>query len=127
MVSPGSQVLTPTVEAFVAPIAQAVHTLALATGRPSTIDQATDDATVEAFNLCCAIVDADGRHTDDELWAMLATFGPRFPTQLGMASPDDVRRSGLLAGKKQWLDAPSPLFDLIDGGELRGGNWLPPS
>ncbi len=121
MVSPGSQVLTPTVEAFVAPIAQAVHALALATGRPSTIDQATDDATVEAFNLCCAIVDADGRHTDDELWAMLATFGPRFPTQLGMASPDDVRRSGLLAGKKQWLDAPSPLFDLLLHADGRNG------
>ncbi len=113
VVSPGSQVLTPTVEAFVAPIAQAVHALALGAGRPSTLEQAADDATVEAFNLCCAIVDADGRHTDDELWAMLATFGPRFPTQLGLASPNDVRRSGLLAGKKLWLDAPSPLFDLL--------------
>lgn len=121
MVSPGSQVLTPTVEAFVAPIAEAVHALALATGRPSTIDQATDDATVEAFNLCCAIVDADGRHTDDELWAMLATFGPRFPTQLALASPDDVRRSGLLAGKKQWLEAPSPLFDLLLRADGRNG------
>ena len=121
VVSPGSQVLTPTVEAFVDPIAEAVHALALATGRPSTIDQATDDATVEAFNLCCAIVDADGRHTDDEMWAMLATFGPRFPTQLGMASPDDVRRSGLLVGKKQWLDAPSPLFDLLLRADGRNG------
>ena len=121
MVSPGSQVLTPTVEAFVAPIAEAVHALALATGRPSTIDQATDDATVEAFNLCCAIVDADGRHTDDELWAMLATFGPRFPTQLAFASPDDVRRSGLLASKKQWLDTPSPLFDLLLRADGRNG------
>ena len=127
VVSPGSQVLTPTVEAFVAPIAQAVHALALAAGRPSTIGQATDDATVEAFNLCCAIVDSDGRHTDDELWAMLATFGPRFPTQLGMASPDDVRRSGLLVGKKQWLDAPSPLFDLLLHADCRNGTssaWM---
>lgn len=121
MVSPGSQVLTPTVEAFVAPIADAVHALALGAGRPSTLDQATDDATVEAFNLCCAIVDADGRHTDDELWAMLATFGPRFPTQLGLASPDDVRRSGLLGGKKQWLAAPSPLFDLLLHADGRNG------
>ena len=113
MVSPGSQVLTPTVEAFVAPVAEAVHTLALVAGRASTIDGAIDDVTIEAFNLCCAIVDADGRHTDDELWALLATFGPRFPTQLALASPDDIRRAGLLVGKKHWLNEPTALFDLL--------------
>lgn len=113
MVSPGSQVLTPTVEAFVAPIAEAVLGLSAAAGRPTTLVSATDDVTVEAFNLCCAIVDADGRHTDDELWALLATFGPRFPTQLSLAQPDDVRRAGLLVGRKAWLDKPSALFDLL--------------
>ena len=96
-----------------APVAEAVHTLSTAAGRPTTLESAIDDVTVEAFNLCCAIVDADGRHTDDELWALLATFGPRFPTQLSLAQPDDVRRAGLLVGRKSWLDKPSALFDLL--------------
>ena len=113
MVTSGSQVLTPTVEAFVNPIASVLQGLAARTGRPSTLELATDDVTIEAFNLCCAIVDADGRHTDDELWALLGTFGPRFPTQLRQASPDDIRRAGLLVGKRSWLDAPSALFDLL--------------
>jgi hypothetical protein len=97
----------------VAPVAEAVQNLSAAAGRPTTIESAIDDVTVEAFNLCCAIVDADGRHTDDELWALLATFGPRFPTQLSLAQPDDVRRAGLLVGRKAWLDKPSALFDLL--------------
>ena len=72
------------------------------------------------------MVDADGRHSDDELWALLATFGPRFPTQLAMASPDDVRRSGLLVGKRTWLEAPSALFDLLlhaDASEQTTNAW----
>ena len=126
VVSPGSQVLTSTVEGFVGPIASVVHDLAVRSGRPSSVDRANDDVTLEAFNLCCAMVDADGRHTDDELWALLATFGPRFPTQLAMASPDDVRRSGLLVGKRTWLEAPSALFDLLlhaDASEQTTNAW----
>ena len=126
VVSPGSQVLTSTVEGFVGPIASVVHDLAVRSGRPLSVDRADDDVTLEAFNLCCAMVDADGRHTDDELWALLATFGPRFPTQLAMASPDDVRRSGLLVGKRTWLEAPSALFDLLlhaDASEQTTNAW----
>lgn len=126
VVSPGSQVLTPTVEAFVKPVALMVHDLATRAGRPSTLDRATDDVNLEAFNLCCAIVDADGRHTDDELWALLGTFGPRFPTQLRLASPDDIRRAGLLLNKRSWLDAPSALFDLLlhaDAQQQTSNGW----
>ncbi len=108
------------------PLASVVHRLAERSGRPTTLDAATDDVTLEAFNLCCAMVDADGRHTDDELWALLATFGPRFPTQLSFAAPDDVRRSGLLVGKRAWLEAPSALFDLLihaDAQEQTANAW----
>lgn len=119
VVSPGSQVLTSTVEAFVQPLAEVVDTLAKRTGRSD--GSSTDDVTIEAFNLCCAVVDADGRHTDDELWALLATFGPRFPTQLALAAPDDVRRAGLLVGKRAWLDTPSALFDLLLHADVRDG------
>ncbi len=88
-----------------APLAeQAGHTLK---------DGGREDCALEAFNLVLAMVDADGRHTDDELWAVLTTFGPRFDTQLGFAAPNDVRASGLLVGKKHWLDQASPLFDLL--------------
>ena len=39
----------------------------------------TSEVTDEAFNLCAAMVDADGRHTDDELDALIDVFGPRMP------------------------------------------------
>ena len=39
---------------------------------------------------------AVGLHTDDELWALTAAFGPLLPTQLGAATPADVRKAGLV-------------------------------
>ena len=104
--------LAPEVERFVEPVASALSALSVQAG-PGRRDTGLEDATIEAFNLSCAVADADGRHTDAELWELLATFGPRFPTQLSLATPDDLRRSGLLAGKRSWLEQPSPVFDLL--------------
>ncbi len=67
------------------------------------------DATVEAFNLCCAIIDADGRHTDDELWALVAAFA-RHDLLPGAATPNDLRGSTLIADKRLWISTPSELF-----------------
>lgn len=67
------------------------------------------DATVEAFNLTCAIIDADGRHTDDELWALIAAFA-RHDLLPGAATPNDLRGSTLIAEKRSWIAEPSSLF-----------------
>ena len=111
--------LNDVVEAFVDGLREPLGALYLKAGR--TQGRAIDDLGLEAFALCCAVADADGRHTDDELWALLEAFGARFPTQLSLASPEDVRRAGLLVGKKTWLNSPSALFDLLVSADSAGG------
>ena len=115
---PGNQALDSPVEAFVEPVAKLLGDLTSRTGR-SPSATASDDVTVEAFNLVCAVLDADERHTDEEIWALLTTFGPRFPTQLAYATPADVRKAGILNGKNKWLGSPSTLFDLLVAADAR--------
>jgi AAA lid domain/ATPase family associated with various cellular activities (AAA) len=79
------------------------------------------DVEVEAFNLACAFVDADGLHTDDELWALAATFGHRLPSGLGRATPADIRAAGLVVGRRAHLDRPSTLVDLLAEADARDG------
>jgi hypothetical protein len=76
-------------------------------------DKVPSDVTTEAFNLAAAFTDLDGRHTDDELWALIAAFAPRMDTALEAATPADVRSAGLLEGKRAWVAAPSLLFDIL--------------
>ncbi len=111
--------LNDVVEAFVDAVREPLGALYVKTGR--TEDRAINDLGLEAFALCCAVADADGRHTDDELCALLEAFGARFPTQLSLASPEDIRRAGLLVGKKSWLREPSALFDLVVSADCAGG------
>ncbi len=68
---------------------------------------------LEASELIAALIDADGRLADDELWAYIAAFGPRMESDLKRATPDDVRRAGLLRGRASWLAKPSPLLDVL--------------
>lgn len=82
--------------------------------------QLANDVTVEAFNLASAFIDADSRHTDAEVWALLTTFGPRMETVLQYATPADVRKAGMLNGKKQWLDKPTVLFDILAKSDAHG-------
>ena len=71
------------------------------------------DVTMEAYNLVAAFIDCDGRETDAELWALITAFAPRLPTSLVYASPADVRKAGLIKGKRTWLAAPSLFFDIL--------------
>jgi Cdc6-like AAA superfamily ATPase len=80
-----------------------------------------NDSTIEAFNLACAFVDSDGLHTDEELWALIVTFGPMLDTQLVHATPDDVRKAGLVAGKRTTLQSVSALFALLVDADARNG------
>jgi len=92
--------------------------LAEISGQPAT---AAGDLALEAFNLAAAFVDVDGRATDDELWALVTTFAPRFDTMLAYATPYEVRRAGLVDGKRSWLDQPSTLFDILLTDDARRG------
>ena len=76
-------------------------------------EKAPGDVVLEAFNLAVAFIDCDGRQTDEEIRALLTAFGPRMPTMLGYATPNDVRKAGLIVGKRSWLAAPSLLFDIF--------------
>ncbi len=84
-------------------------------------DKLPDDVALEAFNLAAAFVDADGRHTDEELSAFISVFAARFDTVARAGSPPALRAAGLLAGKRTFLDAPSPLFDLLVQADRRAG------
>jgi len=81
-----------------------------------------DDVAVEASELVGAVLAADSRLTDEELWAYIACFGPLFDTNLRRATPDAVRKSGVLdGGKARWLDRPSPLLEVLVEADRRAG------
>ncbi|HET7718601.1 MAG TPA: AAA family ATPase, partial [Acidimicrobiales bacterium] len=84
-------------------------------------DKLPDDVALEAFNLSAAFIDADGRHTDEELSAFIAVFAARFDTVARAGSPPALRAAGLLAGKRTFLDTPSPLFDVLVQADRRSG------
>lgn len=71
-----------------------------------------DDVVLEAFNLSAACIDADGLHTDDELWAFIRTFARHYDHLVG-ATPRDLRSSGIVAGKAAFLRTPSTLFGIL--------------
>jgi hypothetical protein len=77
------------------------------------------DVVVEAYNLTCAFIDADGLHTDDELWALIAVFGPRIGGDLAAATPGHVREAGLVAGRRTFLDQPSTMLEVLAGADRR--------
>ncbi|MGH9154680.1 MAG: AAA family ATPase [Acidimicrobiales bacterium] len=103
------------VTGFIAEISPALAEIG---GQPAT---SAADVTLEAFNIAAAFVECDGRATDDELWALLGVFGPRFDTMLAYATPDDVRRSRLLTDRRGWLAAPSILFEILVDDDRRRG------
>ncbi len=94
-----------------------------ATGTTVDTERLRKDAVVEAFNLSCALIDADGRHTDDELWALVAAFAPH-DLLPGNAMPAQLRQSAIFDGRASWLDEPSTLFaTLCDVDRLRGTTY----
>lgn len=78
------------------------------------------DVAVEAFNIAAAFVDADGRHTDEELAELIVAFSP-WLTHLAGAAPAQVRRDGLVAGKAAWARRPSDLFEILVASDRRRG------
>ena len=87
-------------------------------------DAVAVDIQVEAYNLAAAFIDADGLHTDPELMALLAAFGPRFGGSLARSTPADVRATRLLADRAGFLDEPSALQDVLLAADRRDGTDL---
>ena len=116
--------LTRPVEAFIADLTELL--VGLLPSAPGLVrnDKLRNDVALEAFNLTAAFIDADAVHTDPELWALVAVFAGRFDTGAWAASPDTLRTTGLLAGKRTFLDAPSTLFDLFVQADARRGSVL---
>ena len=95
--------------------------LAALDGQPARADQLRRDAAVEASHIVAGVIDADGLHSDDELWAYIMTFAPLLHATLERTTPADARRAGLVDGRRSWLAQPSPMFELLIGADLRDG------
>jgi len=112
--------LSRSVDAFVAGLATVLVNLVTELGLPAS-EKLPGDVTLEAFHLAAAFVDADGRHTDDELWAIVEVFAGAIETVAGAPGPDALRAAGLLSGRRSFLDTPSPLFDVLLRADARQG------
>ncbi len=106
-------------ESLIAPTRRFVETVADALVEISDgvdgvrTDRLRQDAALEAFNLTCALLAADGRQSDDELWELLAAFGPQLETRLAGATPEALRDSDLLTRQQDFAGAPSALFEVL--------------
>ena len=112
--------LQPAVAAFVRDMVAAMDDIVSRLPRTGARELEHDVAS-EAFDLTAALIDVDWRHTDDELWALIMTFGSWLPGQLALARPDDLRKSSVIAGKARWLERPSTMFDLLADADRRNG------
>lgn len=101
------------VERFVSRVEPLLQQVNEAAAAAVDVTRLRTDVEVEASSLVTAFLDADVRQADDELWAYIAAFGPRFPTDLSRATPSDVRDAGLVVGKAVWLGEPSQLLDVL--------------
>lgn len=114
----GVTTLDEAVEAFVDELVPSIEQLAATVPGVDTRGLRSD-IVVDAYNLACGFIDADERHTDEELWALIAAFGPRMLTQIGRATPADVREAGLLVGRRTALDRPSALLEVLAQADAR--------
>ena len=113
--------LTRAVEKFVDSLAPALS--AAAAGTRIGGGEARDLIMLDAFNLCAAFVDVDARHTDDELWALVAAFAQHGHLP-GVSTPESLRRNPMVVGKRTWLDKPSDLFETLrQADDVRGTRY----
>jgi DNA polymerase III delta prime subunit len=117
---PVSDALVAPVQAFVIEVGRSLDELS---GRAGTANgTAREDVSLDAASLVAGVIDANVTHTDDELRAYLVAFSPLL---FGGAysTPGEVRGSGIIAGKRSFLQRPSPLFELlVDADAADGGH-----
>lgn len=86
--------------------------------------KARGDLVVEAYNLSCAFIDADGRASDDELRALVHTFGPLIDPHRPPLSADEARARGITVAQRRLLTRPSNLFEVFLAVDRRAGTAL---
>ncbi|MHB8464529.1 MAG: AAA family ATPase [Acidimicrobiales bacterium] len=119
-------VLSDTVEGFIVDLAPELRRIA---GRLEGVDasRAEDDVVIEAFNIAAAFVDVDGAHRENEVLELIAAFGPRMRSMLGLAKPAQIRQAGILEGRSRFVEHPSSMFEIFRADDLRTGGrtaWL---
>jgi hypothetical protein len=121
-VSVDDDVLANTIDEFIDQLALALSSLGSnPLGRP--IAQLRTDLARDALNLAAGIIDCDGAQSDSELRAYVVALSRSFPDLARRdITPPDVRSAGLVAGKRSFLDAASPLFDEIVIADRAGGS-----
>jgi hypothetical protein len=92
--------------------------VAALSGRPAT--EHASDVTRDAANLVAAIIDSDGRMTEDELRAYAHDVGPLLDPPL-FVTPDQLRETRVLQGAANWLLDVGPLLELLVGADRRDG------
>ena len=78
------------------------------------------ECVIEAANLVSAVVDADGRHTKDELEQWTNALGAKLSPPM-ILTPTKLRSDDTLGGTRAWLDRPSTMFDLLVKADARDG------
>ena len=78
------------------------------------------EVTIEAGDIVAAVIDSDERRSAAELEAWLDDIGMRLDPPV-RASSEQLRTSGLLDGRRTWLQRPSTLFDLLVRADARDG------
>jgi hypothetical protein len=106
-----SGMLADAVERFVTVVGQDLAALVASRGLDTTRVRA--DLEVEVGDLVGAFIDADAVHTDAELDAYLRVIGPTKAGRLARATPDGLRRAGVLNGLRARLTHPSRLFEVL--------------
>ena len=76
------------------------------------------ECTIEAANLVSAVIDADGRHTDQELDTWVETLGRKLTPPM-ILTQSQLRDDNTLGGSAQWLTKPSTMFDLLVKADAR--------
>lgn len=96
--------------------------LELVTAEMATVDRTRfrHDVANEAYAICRAMIDSDGRHSDDELWPVIMTFAPLLDdATLARATPATLRDTDILNGRAAFFDRPSDLFEILLAGDRR--------
>ncbi len=78
------------------------------------------ECVIEAANLVSAFVDADGRHTRQELESWTSALGSRLTPPM-LLTPSALRADDTLGGSSAWLERPSTMFDLLVKADARDG------
>jgi hypothetical protein len=92
--------------------------LAALSGSPAASHR--PDVIIEVANLVAAALDADGRLSDDEAWAYVTGIGTICDPAV-IATPAELRSTGVLENKARWVHTPSVLFDLLVRADARDG------